>query len=185
MEGARDNGAVQDAFADWAASVETDVRHREEGSVDVEQGDGVTLDHDDFASAGRNFGNVRDADEGVHRDGRTPEETMNIAECSSRPSRMVPRARTMTREEKAKFLAQVREFVLSMTRIEAAMPTLGERLTKDERKEAFKEIFEWLESTMEIPPNSFAREWARELLAHIGVLAQYDTYEGSADSYIA
>jgi hypothetical protein len=38
---------------------------------------------------------------------------------------------------------------------------------------------------MEIPPNSFAREWARELLAHIGVLAQYDTYEGSADSYIA
>jgi aminopeptidase C len=91
----------------------------------------------------------------------------------------------MTREEKAKFLAQVREFVLSMTRIEAAMPTLGERLTKDERKEAFKEIFEWLESTMEIPPNSFAREWARELLAHIGVLAQYDTYEGSADSYIA
>ena len=91
----------------------------------------------------------------------------------------------MTREEKAKFMAQVKEFVLSMTRIEAAMPNLGERLTKDERKEAFKEIFGWLETTPDIPPNSFAREWARELLAHIGVLAQYDTYEGSADSYIA
>ncbi len=91
----------------------------------------------------------------------------------------------VTREEKAKFLAQTKEFVLAMTRIEAAMPTLGERLTKDERNEAFKEIFDWLGTTNEIPPNSFAREWARELLAHIGVLAQYDTYEGSTDSYIA
>ena len=91
----------------------------------------------------------------------------------------------MTREEKAKFLAQVKEFVLAMTRIEAAMPTLGQRLTKEERKDAFKEIFDWLATTTDIPPDSYAREWARELLAHIGVLAQYDTYEGSADSYIA
>jgi len=91
----------------------------------------------------------------------------------------------MTREEKAKFVAQGKEFVLAMTRLEASVGTLGERLTKAEKKEAFNEIFEWLGNTKDIPPNSYAREWARELLAHIGVLAQYDTYEGSTDSYIA
>ena len=91
----------------------------------------------------------------------------------------------MTREEKAKFLAQVKEFVLAMNRIEDSMASLGQRLTRDEEKEAFKEIFEWLGTTGDIPPNSYTREWARELLAHIGVLAQYDTYEGTTDSYIA
>jgi len=91
----------------------------------------------------------------------------------------------MTREEKAKFVAQAKEFVLAMTRLEASVATLGERLTKDEKKEAFQEIFDWLGKTDQIPPNSYAREWGRELLAHIGVLAQYDTYEGSTDSYIA
>ena len=91
----------------------------------------------------------------------------------------------MTREEKAKFLAQAKEFVLAMNRIETSVATLGQRLTKDEQKEAFKEIFEWLGTTTEIPPDSYSREWARELLAHIGVLVQYDTYEGGTDSYIA
>ncbi len=91
----------------------------------------------------------------------------------------------MTREEKAKFLAQVKEFVLAMNRIESSVGTLGQRLTKDEQKEAFKEIFEWLGTTSDLPPNSYSREWARELLAHIGVLVQYDTYEGGTDSYIA
>lgn len=91
----------------------------------------------------------------------------------------------MTREEKAKFVAQGKEFVLSMTRLEVSVGTLGQRLTNAETKEAFNEIFEWLGTTTDIPPNSYAREWARELLAHIGVLAQYDTYEGSPDTYIA
>ncbi len=91
----------------------------------------------------------------------------------------------MTREEKAKFLAQVKEFVLAMNRIENSVSGLGQRLTRDEQKEAFKEIFEWLGTTSDLPPNSYSREWARELLAHIGVLVQYDTYEGTTDSYIA
>jgi len=91
----------------------------------------------------------------------------------------------MTREEKAKFLAQVKEFVLAMNRIEGSVGGLGQRLTRDEQKEAFKEIFEWLGTTNDLPPNSYSREWARELLAHIGVLVQYDTYEGGTDSYIA
>ncbi len=91
----------------------------------------------------------------------------------------------MTREEKAKFLAQVKEFVLGMNRVETAVGSLGQRLTRDEQKETFKEIFEWLDTTQDIPPSSYTREWARELLAHIGVLVQYDTYEGGTDSYIA
>ncbi len=91
----------------------------------------------------------------------------------------------MTREEKAKFLAQVKEFVLAMSRIETSVGTLSQRLTRDEQKEAFKEIFEWLGNTPDLPPNSYSREWARELLSHIGVLVQYDTYEGGTDSYIA
>ena len=91
----------------------------------------------------------------------------------------------MTREEKAKSLAQAREFGPSMNRLETAVATLGQRLTRDEEKEAFKEVFEWLETTRDVPPNSYTREWARELLAHIGVLVQYDTYEGTTDSYIA
>lgn len=91
----------------------------------------------------------------------------------------------MTREETAKFLAQAKEFVLAMNRLETSVATLGQRLTRDEERQAFKDLFEWLGTTTEIPPTSYTREWARELLAHIGVLAQYDTYEGSTDSYIA
>ena len=90
----------------------------------------------------------------------------------------------MTREEQAKFVAQCREFVLSMGRLEAAMGHLGDRLTKDEQRASLNEIFEWLGTTTEIPPNSYTREWARELLAQIGALAAYDKYEGSPDSYI-
>ena len=91
----------------------------------------------------------------------------------------------MTREEKAKFLAQVKEFVLAMNRIEDSVATLGQRMTRDEEKQAFQAIFEWLGPTTDLPPNSYSREWSRELLAHIGVLVQYDTYEGTTDSYIA
>ncbi len=91
----------------------------------------------------------------------------------------------MTREEKAKFLAQLKEFVLAMSRIETSVATLGQRLTRDEQKETFKEVFDWLGTTTDLPPNSYSREWARELLAHIGALVQYDTYEGGTDSYIA
>ncbi len=90
----------------------------------------------------------------------------------------------MTREEHAKFLAQCKEFVLGMSRLEQAIGKIDERLTKDEQRAAFKEIFEWLGATPEVPPNSYTREWARELLAAIGAMVQYNKYEGSPDSYI-
>jgi len=92
---------------------------------------------------------------------------------------------SMTREEQAKFLAQCREFVLGMSRLEQRIGKIGEDLTKDEQRTAFREIFEWLGTTTEIPPNSYTREWARELLAAVGAMVQYDKYEGSTDPYIA
>ncbi len=91
----------------------------------------------------------------------------------------------MTREEQAKFLAQCKEFVLAMNRLEQRIGKLDEDLTKDEQRVAFKDVFEWLGTTTEIPPNSYTREWARELLAAVGAMVQYDKYEGSADRYIA
>ena len=91
---------------------------------------------------------------------------------------------SMTREEHAKFLAQCKEFVLGMNRLEQTVMKLDARLTKDEQRAAFKEIFDWLEATKDVPTNSYTREWARELLAAIGALAQYDKYEGSPDTYI-
>jgi len=91
---------------------------------------------------------------------------------------------SMTREEHAKFLAQCKEFVLGMSRLEQSVVKIDDRLTKEEQRAAFKEIFEWLGATTDVPPNSYAREWARELLAAIGAMAQYDKYEGSADTYI-
>lgn len=91
----------------------------------------------------------------------------------------------MTREEKAKFVGQAKEVVLALGRLETAIAALGEKLTRPEQKEAFDEIFTWLGTTTDLPPNSYTREWARELLAHIGVLATYDRYEGTTEGYIA
>jgi len=90
----------------------------------------------------------------------------------------------MTREEQAKFTAQCKEFVLAMSRLELRIAKLDDGLTKDEQRSAFKENFEWLGATTEIPPNSYTREWARELLAAVGAMAQYGKYEGSTDGYI-
>lgn len=90
----------------------------------------------------------------------------------------------MTREEQAKFLAQCKEFVLGMSRLEQRIGQLDDVLTKDEQRAAFRELFDWLGTTREIPPNAYTREWARELLAAVGAMAQYKTYEGSADPYI-
>jgi hypothetical protein len=91
----------------------------------------------------------------------------------------------MTREEKAKFVAQAKEVILALGRLEVSIASLGGRLAKAEQKEAFDEIFAWLGSTSDLSPDSYTREWARELLGHIGVLATYDKYEGTTDGYIA
>lgn len=90
----------------------------------------------------------------------------------------------MTREEQAKFLAQCKEVVLGLSRLEQRIAKIEGDLTKEEQRTAFREVFEWLGTTPDIPPNSYSREWARELLAAIGAMAMYDKYEGSPDPYI-
>src|SRR2546429_7789864 len=85
----------------------------------------------------------------------------------------------MTREEHAKFLAQCKEFVLGMSRLEQRIGKIDEVLTKDEQRTAFKEVFDWLGTTTEIPPNSYTREWARELLAAGGGPAPDTKKEGA------
>src|SRR2546430_16935045 len=91
---------------------------------------------------------------------------------------------SMTREEHAKFLAQCKEFVLGMNRLEQTITKIDARLTKEEQRSAFKEVFEWLGTTTGVPPNSYTREWARELLAAIGGIAHDDKDEGSPGSHI-
>src|SRR5207247_8032993 len=69
----------------------------------------------------------------------------------------------------------------SMNRLEQRIGKIDEVLTKDEQRTAFKEVFDWLGTTTEIPPNSYTREWARELLAAIGALAQYRSEEHTSE----
>src|SRR2546428_7541225 len=71
-----------------------------------------------------------------------------------------------------------------MNRLEQTITKIDARLPKEEQRSAFKEIFEWLGTTTDVPPNSYTREWARELLAAIGAMAPYDKYEGSPDTFI-
>src|SRR2546421_2685877 len=74
---------------------------------------------------------------------------------------------SMTREEHAKFLAQCKEFVLGMNRLEQTITKIDARLTKEEQRSAFKEVFEWLGTTTQGPPNSYTRERERQLLAAV------------------
>src|SRR6266516_1688760 len=64
---ARHDGAVELAFADRTAAVQTDVRERIEPSVDVEEGDRMALHDDDATATGRHVRRLRDADERDHR----------------------------------------------------------------------------------------------------------------------
>src|SRR5256886_17314485 len=88
---------------------------------------------------------------------------------------------SMTREEHAKFLAQCKEFVLGMNRLEQSITKIDARLTKEEQRSAFKEIFEWLGTTTEGPPNSDTRERARGPLAANGAMAPYDDGASAPD----
>src|SRR3989304_401240 len=67
----------------------------------------------------------------------------------------------VTREEQAKFVAQCREVVLALGRLEGAMGKLDERLTKEEQKDAMKDVFEWLGATTGPPPPPPTRGGAR------------------------
>src|SRR3979409_2428264 len=90
---------------------------------------------------------------------------------------------SMSREKQAKFMGQCKELVLGMSRLEQRIAKLDEGLTKGGQRTALRWACEGRGTTMDTPPNSYTREWARELLGAIGAMAQYDKYEGTSDPY--
>ena len=61
---------------------------------------------------------------------------------------------------------------------------MHEKMSKQERQEALKAVLRWLDTSPEIPANSYTRELAREILGQLSASAFYEDYSGSSDSYI-
>jgi len=87
-------------------------------------------------------------------------------------------------EEQERILGLCRGFVGSMVQVEAAITTMHEKMSKPERQECLKAVLHWVETSPEIPPNSYTRELAREILGQLSASAFYEDYAGSVDSYI-
>jgi len=87
-------------------------------------------------------------------------------------------------EEQERILGLCRGFVGSMVQVEAAITTMHERMSKAERQECLRAVLRWVETSPEIPPNSYTRELAREILGQLSASAFYEDYAGSVDSYI-
>ncbi len=87
-------------------------------------------------------------------------------------------------EEQEKIVALCKSFVGSMVQVETAITTMHERMPKAERQECLKAILRWVETSPEIPANTYARELAREILGQLSASAFYEDYAGSVDSYI-
>ena len=184
MDRTGDEIAVEVAFTHGPAAMQADIGQGMERIADTKEGDWVAGHDDDLGGSRRELVHLRDPHELLH-------EQQDLARRLE-PFRHLYRngpawsgGEPMTREEKAKFVAQAKEVILALGRLEVSIASLGGRLAKAEQKEAFDEIFAWLGSTSDLSPDSYTREWARELLGHIGVLATYDKYEGTTDGYIA
>jgi len=91
---------------------------------------------------------------------------------------------TSMNEEQEKIVALCKSFVGSMVQVETAITTMHERMPKAERQECLKAILRWVETSPEIPANTYARELAREILGQLSASAFYEDYAGSVDSYI-
>ena len=87
-------------------------------------------------------------------------------------------------EEQEKIVGICKSFVASMVQVETSITTMHERMSKEERQECLKDILRWVETSPEIPPNTYARELAREILGQLSASAFYEDYAGSVDSYI-
>ena len=87
-------------------------------------------------------------------------------------------------EEQEKVVGICRQFVLSMVQVETAISALHERMSKEERQVCLKTVLNWVDTSPEIPPNSYTREVAREILGQLSATAIYEDYQGSTDSYI-
>jgi hypothetical protein len=87
-------------------------------------------------------------------------------------------------EEQEKIVGLCRAFVTSMMDVEAGITAMSEKMSKAERQECLKAVLRWVDTSPEIPANSYSRELAREILGQLSASAFYEDYQGSADSYI-
>lgn len=76
------------------------------------------------------------------------------------------------------------DFVRAMGRTEATLIEMGDELSEEEWKEALETILGWLQETPELPPNSFTREIAREVIGQMTAGVMLRDYQGSTDTYI-
>ncbi len=87
-------------------------------------------------------------------------------------------------EEQEKIIGLCKSFVASMMQVEAGIASMHEKMSKAERQECLKAVLGWVDTAPEIPPNSYTRELAREILGQLSASAFYEDYAGSAGSYI-
>jgi len=77
-----------------------------------------------------------------------------------------------------------KDFVLGFARVESYILENAEKHSQEEWRAALEEVFQWLQTTGEIPPNSYTRELAREILGQLTAAKMISEYRGSSDHYI-
>jgi len=87
-------------------------------------------------------------------------------------------------EAKERIVALCKGLVRSMVEAETALRQMQSQVPRDQRREALQEVMTWVTTTTDIPPDSYTREVAREILAQLSALAMYDDFVGSPESYI-
>lgn len=91
----------------------------------------------------------------------------------------------MAAEDIDRLVRICKDFVRSMARTEGALTGMDEALTAKEMGEALEVVLVWIQETDELPPNSFTREVAREIIGQLSSIVMLKDYEGSTDYYIA
>ena len=87
-------------------------------------------------------------------------------------------------DPKDRIVSLCKRFVMSMVDAENEMRQMQSQVPKEQRRVALEEVLTWVSTTNQIPPDSYSREVAREILAQLSALAMYDDFQGSPDSYI-
>ena len=87
-------------------------------------------------------------------------------------------------DPKERIVSLCKRFVMSMVDAEKALREMQTQVPKDQRRAALEEVLTWVTTSNQIPPDSYSREVATEILAQLSALAMYDDFQGSPDAYI-
>jgi hypothetical protein len=88
-------------------------------------------------------------------------------------------------EEARRVVDGCKALVRAMVSAEAVVMEAQARVQATSLSEAFGEVLSWLQSTEELPRNSFVREIAREIIAQLAGAVALQGFRGSPQSYIA